>query len=77
MGFRVLPTAGTSNLKKAYRPPSCETCSGVRYEPVFIVVICRSPNTAINGRVKPVDGEAFSQSLRQREDELLKQRTAK
>jgi hypothetical protein len=32
---------------------------------------------SINGRVKPVDGEAFSQSLRQREDELLKQRTAK
>ena len=30
-----------------------------------------------SGRVKPVDGEAFFESLRQREDELLKQRHPK
>jgi hypothetical protein len=28
-----------------------------------------------SGRVKPIDGEAFFESLRQREDELLKSRT--
>jgi len=28
-----------------------------------------------SGRVKPLDGEAFFDSLRQREDELLKQRS--
>jgi len=28
-----------------------------------------------SGRVKPIDGEAFFESLRQREDELLKQRS--
>ena len=27
------------------------------------------------GRVKPIDGEAFFENLRQREDELLKQRS--
>jgi hypothetical protein len=30
-----------------------------------------------NGRVKPVDGEAFFESLRRRKDDLLKQRSAK
>lgn len=30
-----------------------------------------------SGRVKPIDGEAFFDSLRQREDELLKQRSPK
>ena len=30
-----------------------------------------------SGRVKPVDGEAFFESLRQREDELLKNRSSK
>jgi hypothetical protein len=30
-----------------------------------------------SGRIKPVDGEAFFDSLRQREDELFKQRPAK
>ena len=30
-----------------------------------------------NGRVKPVDGEAFFESLRRREDDLLKQRSSK
>ena len=30
-----------------------------------------------SGRVKPIDGEAFFDSLRQREDELLKQRNPK
>jgi hypothetical protein len=30
-----------------------------------------------SGRVKPIDGEAFFDSLRQREDELLKQRHPK
>jgi len=30
-----------------------------------------------SGRVKPIDGEAFFDSLRQREDELLKQQHAK
>ena len=30
-----------------------------------------------SGRVKPVDGEAFFESLRQREDELLKNRSPK
>ena len=30
-----------------------------------------------SGRVKPVDGEAFFESLRQREGELLRQRTPK
>ena len=30
-----------------------------------------------SGRVKPIDGEAFFDSLRQREDELLKPRNAK
>ncbi len=30
-----------------------------------------------NGRVKPVDGEAFFDSLRRREDDLLKQRSSK
>jgi predicted transcriptional regulator len=28
-----------------------------------------------NGRVKPLDGEAFFQSLRQREEDLLRRRT--
>ncbi len=28
-----------------------------------------------SGRVKPIDGEAFFESLRQREDELLKRRS--
>lgn len=28
-----------------------------------------------SGRVKPIDGEAFFEGLRQREDELLKSRT--
>ena len=28
-----------------------------------------------SGRVKPIDGEAFFESLRQREDELLNSRT--
>ena len=28
-----------------------------------------------SGRVKPIDGEAFFESLREREDELLKKRT--
>jgi len=28
-----------------------------------------------SGRVKPIDGEAFFESLRQREEELLKQRS--
>jgi putative addiction module component (TIGR02574 family) len=31
----------------------------------------------VKSRVKPIDGEAFFESLRQREDELLKQRSAK
>ena len=30
-----------------------------------------------SGRVKPVDGEAFFESLRQREDDLLKRRSLK
>ena len=30
-----------------------------------------------NGRVEPVDGEAFFDNLRQREDELLKKRNLK
>lgn len=30
-----------------------------------------------SGRVKPIDGQAFFDSLRQREDELLKQRHPK
>jgi predicted DNA-binding protein len=30
-----------------------------------------------NGRVKPVDGETFFESLRCREDDLLKQRSSK
>ena len=30
-----------------------------------------------SGRAKAIDGEAFSDSLRQREDELLKQRNPK
>ncbi len=30
-----------------------------------------------SGRVKPVDGEAFFESLREREDELLKKHTPK
>jgi predicted DNA-binding protein len=30
-----------------------------------------------SGRVKPVDGQAFFESLRQREEELLKQRSSK
>lgn len=30
-----------------------------------------------SGRVKPIDGEAFFDNLRQREDELLKQRSRK
>jgi predicted transcriptional regulator len=30
-----------------------------------------------SGRVKPIDGEAFFESLRQREEELLKRRSAK
>ena len=30
-----------------------------------------------SGRVKPLDGEAFFEDLRQREDELLKQRSSK
>jgi predicted DNA-binding protein len=30
-----------------------------------------------SGRVKPIDGEAFFDNLRQREDELLKQRPPK
>ena len=30
-----------------------------------------------SGHVKPIDGEAFFDSLRQREDELLKQRNPK
>jgi predicted DNA-binding protein len=30
-----------------------------------------------SGRVKPIDGEAFFESLRQREDELLKPRSAR
>jgi hypothetical protein len=30
-----------------------------------------------SGRVKPIDGEAFFDSLRQREDELLNQRNPK
>jgi hypothetical protein len=30
-----------------------------------------------SGRVKPIDGETFFDSLRQREDELLKQRSTK
>jgi predicted transcriptional regulator len=30
-----------------------------------------------SGRVKPIDGEAFFESLRQREEELLKQRSPK
>jgi hypothetical protein len=30
-----------------------------------------------SGRVKPVDGEAFFDNLRQREDELLKRRSTK
>jgi hypothetical protein len=30
-----------------------------------------------SGRVKPVDGRAFFDSLRQREEELLKQRSSK
>ena len=34
-------------------------------------------NDIKSGRVKPVDGEAFFESLRQREDELLKNRSPK
>lgn len=30
-----------------------------------------------SGRVKPIDGEQFFESLRRREDELLKKRSAK
>jgi len=30
-----------------------------------------------SGRVKPIDGEGFFDNLRQREDELLKQRSTK
>jgi hypothetical protein len=30
-----------------------------------------------SGREKPVDGEAFFESLRQREDDLIKQRSSK
>jgi predicted DNA-binding protein len=30
-----------------------------------------------SGRVKPIDGEAFFENLRQREDQLLKQRPPK
>jgi predicted transcriptional regulator len=30
-----------------------------------------------SGRVKPIDGEAFFDNLRQREDEILKQRSTK
>ncbi len=30
-----------------------------------------------SGRVKPIDGEAFFESLRQRENELLKRRSSK
>jgi hypothetical protein len=30
-----------------------------------------------SGRVKPIDGEVFFDTLRQREDELLKQRSTK
>jgi predicted transcriptional regulator len=30
-----------------------------------------------SGRVKPIDGEAFFENLRQREDELLKRRSTK
>jgi predicted DNA-binding protein len=30
-----------------------------------------------NGRVKPVDGEAFFESLRQRENDAIKQRSSK
>ena len=30
-----------------------------------------------SGRVKPIDGETFFESLRQREDEVLKQRSQK
>ena len=30
-----------------------------------------------SGRVKPVEGEVFFESLRQREDELLKNRSSK
>jgi predicted transcriptional regulator len=30
-----------------------------------------------SGRVKPIDGEAFFEGLRQREEELLKRRSAK
>jgi len=30
-----------------------------------------------NGRVKPVDGEAFFEDLRRREEHLLKQRSSK
>jgi predicted transcriptional regulator len=30
-----------------------------------------------SGHVKPIDGEAFFESLRQREEELLKRRSAK
>lgn len=30
-----------------------------------------------SGRVRPLDGEAFFESLREREDELLKKRTQK
>jgi predicted transcriptional regulator len=30
-----------------------------------------------SGRVKPVDGEAFFESLRQREDDVIKQRPSK
>lgn len=30
-----------------------------------------------SGRVQPIDGEAFFESLRKREDELLKQRSQK
>ena len=34
-------------------------------------------NDIKNGRVTPVDGEAFFDNLRQREDELLKKRNLK
>jgi hypothetical protein len=30
-----------------------------------------------SGRVKPVEGETFFESLRQREDDLIKQRSSK
>ncbi len=30
-----------------------------------------------SGKVKPIDGEAFFESLREREDELLKQRSSR